>query len=493
MYGIIGASIVEIITESLYDKPIVIFREYVQNSADSLTRAKLSGISETLSIEIWKKRDTLCFLDNGTGIAREIFVERMTSIADSDKTRRQNIGYKGIGRLSGLSYCTKLHFVNILNYQQEQFQTYTIDCTKYAHLRKEDLINNLEFPQLMEQISTLNEQPDIQKIYSMLAGHEDMFSARNTGFLVVLEGISNVLSLTINEKNFLEDLGWLLPVPFQDELLIPDEEDENNTHLLFCSLGNEPAFPDTSYIPAKAFQISYNGEVLYRPIKRKLLREFICQCDMERYAVCVHSFSNTGIAINSKNTFSGIRLYIDNILLCNESELIPALQQFGMLSHPVNETIQTVRGIGAVIYIVDKVSLSANARRTFIDVTDDDSFRFLQLMGEFVENVYQTRYALSNYNSARKKADTAQETLEELGEKARNALLRLACREIDLEEDPVDQRDFSELSPSEKKKLIKSKINNTLNQKIKRYLEQAADFRLGSCFEDFLTWLNANE
>ena len=34
MRGSVGASIVEIITESLYDKPIVIFREYVQNSAE---------------------------------------------------------------------------------------------------------------------------------------------------------------------------------------------------------------------------------------------------------------------------------------------------------------------------------------------------------------------------------------------------------------------------------------------------------------------------
>lgn len=493
MLGRVGASIVEIITESLYDKPIVIFREYVQNSADALAKAKRSGASEDMSIEIWKEQDTLFFLDNGTGIAKETFATKMGGIAGSDKTRRKNIGYKGIGRLSGLSYCKQLRFINIIDYQRNIFQTYTINCIEYAQMRKEDRLNNLEFAELMEQISTLNEQPIPQEIRALLSKHKKMFRTRNTGFLVVLDGISNVLSLTIKEKSFLEDLGWLLPVPFQDKLLTSDEDDKNETHLLFRSLGSEPAFADSSYVPAEAFRISYNDEILYRPINREMLREFVCRCNLEKYAVCVHNFSNTGIVINSKNPFSGIRLYIDNILLCNESELIPALQQFGMLSHPVNETIQTVRGIGAVVYIVDKVSLSANARRTFIDVTDDDSFRFLQLVGEFVEDVYQTRYALSNYNSAKKKEETTQENLETLGEKARSALLKLARQEIDLEEESIDQRNFTELLPSEKKKMIKSKINKDLNQKVKRYVEQLTDFRLDTYFEDFLTWLNANE
>lgn len=495
MRGSVGASIVEIITESLYDKPIVIFREYVQNSADSITNAKHSDTAADLTIEIWKEQDTLYFLDNGTGIAREEFAEKMGNIAGSDKTKRKNIGYKGIGRLSGLSYCSQLQFVNIINYSQGIFQTYTINCTKYAQLRKTDCLNNLDFPALMEQIAVLDEKPEPAGIYKLLSQHSDVFQERNTGFLVILEGISKVLSLAICDKNFEEELNWLLPLPFQDEVLTAADDDENEIHLLFRSLSSEPAFADGSYVPAEAFHISYNGQILYRPISRDMLqlREFVCRADLEQYAVCVHSFSNVGIAINSKNSFSGIRLYIDNILLCNETEIIPALQQFGMLSHPVNETIQTVRGIGAIIYIVDKVALSANARRTFIDVTDEDSFRFLQLVGEFVENIYQARYALSNYNSAKKKRDVSQESLDVLGEKARSALIRLARQEIDLEDSPVDQRDFSELPSPEKKRLIKSKISKDINQKIKRYVEQVTDFRLDTCLEDFVIWLTANK
>lgn len=36
----VGARILSIITESLYDKPVVVFREYVQNSVDSFQKAE---------------------------------------------------------------------------------------------------------------------------------------------------------------------------------------------------------------------------------------------------------------------------------------------------------------------------------------------------------------------------------------------------------------------------------------------------------------------
>ena len=52
--------------------------------------------------------------------------------------------------------------------------------------------------------------------YKLLSQHSDMFQDRNTGFLVILEGISKVLSLAISDKNFEEALNWLLPLPFQD-------------------------------------------------------------------------------------------------------------------------------------------------------------------------------------------------------------------------------------------------------------------------------------
>lgn len=487
----VGASIVEIITESLYDKPIVVFREYAQNSADSLTVAEQNNIAEDLSLNIWRtQNNTLCFLDNGIGIKADEFATRMGTIAHSPKSKSEHIGYKGIGRLSGLSYCKKLIFVNILDYAEARFQTYTIDCLKYVEFRKAGRLKNLEFSELIRLISELEDRPDAPTIQKLLEPHKAMFRTQNTGFLVILEDISPVLQKTIEDKKFLESLGWLLPVPFQAELLTPADND--NKHELFVALSYELAFPSNLSAPARFFQIFYDQKQIFRPIKRQLLRDYLCKSDMDQYAVCAHTFSNAGITIAGKNPFSGIRIYIDNILLCDESELIPALHQFGMISHTVNETIQAVRGIGAMIYIVDKVNISANARRTFIDVTDEDSFNFLRLVGEYVENVFQVRYALSNYYSFKKKEDATEEDLVTLKERAQSALVKLARETIVFDDDPTPDPPFSGLDTTNQKKIVKSKISKDLNAKIKKYIEQTSVFNPDTCVEDFITWLKAN-
>ena len=487
----VGASIVEIITESLYDKPIVVFREYVQNSADSLLIAERNGDSEDLFIKIWKKEDSLFFLDNGIGIAPEEFRRKMGSIAKSTKARIENIGYKGIGRLSGLSYCRRLIFVNIINYKNRCFQVCSVDCQKYTQLRKNGSLNALQFADLMDVISEYDDHPDASIIEGHIRDYYSLFEIRDTGFLVIMESISPVLNATIEDQNFLENLSWLLPVPFEDELLSANA-DGDSIHELFQELSSNSLSKSQTVVPAKSYSITYDSKQLKRPIFRERLREYLCKSSLEKYAVCVHTFSNTGITINNNNPFSGIRIYVDNILLCDESELIPALQQFGMISHTVNETIQAVRGIGAVVYIVDKVNISANARRTFIDVTDEDALNFLKLIGEFIENVFQTRYALSKYYSAKKRTDNDRESLITLREKAEKALMRLASKDVLLEDDPVEVKDFVDLELTEKKKIIKTKITKDINTRIKRYLDQTTDFSIDTYFKDFLIWLKAN-
>lgn len=487
----VGASIVEIITESLYDKPIVVFREYVQNAADSLREAECNCPAQMLAIRIWKSGETLFFLDNGTGIKPNDFFDRMGTIANSAKSRSKNIGYKGIGRLSGLSYCNKLQFINIADYKNKVFQTYEIDCLKYMDLRRAGELSDLPFSSLMERISRYDANPPVLPIETIIGANKELFEDRNTGFLVVLNDITPVLRNAIQDKKFKEDLEWLLPVPFHEELRTPLDSD--CSHELFEDLEQQPAFKNDFSAPAKSFDIQYNGCSLKRPIIRNRIRDYLCKSNLGEYAVCVHTFSNAGIAINNRNPFSGIRMYIDNILLCDETELIPALQQFNILSRTSNEAIQSVRGIGAVIYITDKINISANARRTFIDVTDEDSITFLKLIGEFVENIIQARYAMSKYYSAQKKELQEYEQLQDLKGKAEEALVKLAQQEVVLEDQSIQSSDFSELKPNEQRQIIKAKITKSMNERIKRYIEEEQNFDPENCIDNFISWLLRHE
>ena len=71
-----------IITESLYDKPVVVFREYVQNAADSFFKSMNCGIEkDDLFCKVWHEKECLFFLDNGNGIIENQFQDEMRHIA----------------------------------------------------------------------------------------------------------------------------------------------------------------------------------------------------------------------------------------------------------------------------------------------------------------------------------------------------------------------------------------------------------------------------
>ncbi len=484
----VGASILNIITESLYDKPIVVFREYVQNSVDSLSLVDDNN-TDSLTSKIWEKNGNLYFLDNGVGIDENKFVSRMKSIAFSTKIKTTNLGYKGIGRLSGISYCNKLRFINILSFKNKKIQEYSIDCIEYNRLQKTENYNNLSFNELMELIGISEESASIESIFDNVGQYQDIFENRDTGFLVILEDISVILKNTIKEKEFSNDLSWLLPVPFENELL-----EDNKYASLFKWLSAGPTFENNSLVAAKSYSIFYNGKQLYRPLKKNMFRTYLCKSKLDKYAICIQSFSNEKIELDKKNPFSGIRIYIDNMLLCDENELIPALQQYGFTSHGLYELIQSVRGMGVIIYIVDKVNISANARRTFIEMTDQDAINFLEFTAAMVDNIYDTRYALSKYASALKSEELATEAVEAKRQKALHQLQILANDEVyvEIKEITSEPLGFEFLSKTEQKRQVKNKIAREINDCIKDYLSQTDNFNFDTCFDDFKTWFVAN-
>lgn len=486
--GNVGAGILNIITESLYDKPIVVFREYVQNSVDSFRKAELKVNKDDLFSKIWMNNNNLYFLDNGNGIFQDDFFERIQKIAYSKKKKTENIGYKGIGRLSGLPYCEKLIFVNICSYNNSFFQKYYIDGKKYKELKTQ--VYDMDIEDLMKQIGTYNQEmvdAELEEIKLILNPYNDIFSKQDTGFLVILENISSILRQTIEtekKEDFNTELGWLLPVKFRDELL------ESDVKQLFEEI--TAPIPETKIIPAKAYNITFNDEPIERPISLNMLRDFTCKMNF-KYAIGFHSFYHDKIGITRGNIFSGIKLYLDNILLCDENELIPILQRYGLISNSVNELIQSVKGIGAIIYITDKINISANARRTFIEVTDYDSYEFLGGLAEFVRNILDARYALSRYNTGKNVVDQKKEKLDQLRETANSALQKLARDEINIDFEDNAPLGFTDFDDTEKKQAIKKKLTKDMNQKIKEYLSQTSTFDYDNVVMDFITWLSSNK
>ena len=111
---IIGKYTLESLTNGMYASPLDMYREYVQNAVDSIDEALAAGIElpDKLSIDITidASNSVITIRDNGVGVPAESAVEILLDIGNSQKSRMTSRGFRGIGRLAGLSYCKKLTF-----------------------------------------------------------------------------------------------------------------------------------------------------------------------------------------------------------------------------------------------------------------------------------------------------------------------------------------------------------------------------------------------
>lgn len=111
---IIGKHALESLTTGMYSDPFVIFREYIQNSADSIDEAIYNGVitEEENKIEVILSpiERKILISDNGMGIRASEAEQTLINVGNSKKIQNVSRGFRGIGRLAALSYCGKLVF-----------------------------------------------------------------------------------------------------------------------------------------------------------------------------------------------------------------------------------------------------------------------------------------------------------------------------------------------------------------------------------------------
>ena len=111
---IIGKYTLESLTNGMYASPLDMYREYVQNAVDSLDEAATYNVISPdklfIDITIDAENHDIKIRDNGVGIPAEYAPETLLDIGNSQKNRMTSRGFRGIGRLAGLSYCDKLIF-----------------------------------------------------------------------------------------------------------------------------------------------------------------------------------------------------------------------------------------------------------------------------------------------------------------------------------------------------------------------------------------------
>lgn len=111
---VIGKYTLESLTNGMYASPLDLYREYIQNAVDSIDSAQYIKLERAkdlrIDININEESRVISIRDNGCGISSANAVSTLIDIGNSTKSRSLYRGFRGIGRLAGLGYCSELVF-----------------------------------------------------------------------------------------------------------------------------------------------------------------------------------------------------------------------------------------------------------------------------------------------------------------------------------------------------------------------------------------------
>ena len=144
---VIGKYTLESLTNGMYASPLDMYREYIQNAVDSFDEAirECMDYPDKLRIDITIDHEnrSIIIRDNGCGIKSDVAVSTLLDIGNSHKSTQTARGFRGIGRLAGLSYCDRLTFKT--SYKGEEC------CTVIEFDAK--LLKNMLLPGIADSVS----------------------------------------------------------------------------------------------------------------------------------------------------------------------------------------------------------------------------------------------------------------------------------------------------------------------------------------------------
>lgn len=339
----IGKNAIENLTIGMYENDNIIFREYIQNSADSIDKAIKQGLitkeDAIIDINIDDKKKTISIHDNAMGVSVADFERKLKSIADSDKDRKEDKGFRGIGRLGGLACCDKLIFTSSI--KDEKIKSTMIWDATLLRTILNDPNNHISASDLVDTVTSFKEETCEENLHF---------------FEVELVGVLDENADLLNSERVCEYLEFVAPVPYKNTFKfqkdIYDFAKENNFKI-------------------DEYRILINSTQLFKPYSRyyyknneksdeiqKLDFRKILSQNGEILAWMWYGVSSFKIQIDKVNKMRGIRIRKENIQVGN-SETLLAKNFF-------KEPRGNYYFVGEIFAVSD--NLIPNARRDYFNI-----------------------------------------------------------------------------------------------------------------------------
>jgi len=234
-----GIYLLENLTSGMYNNPLDIYREYIQNAVDSIDVSK-NGINKELEVKIIVDpiARKIVIHDNAEGLKSFIAENILSSIGNSEKSGSTFRGFRGIGRLGGIAFCDKAIFkTKARNEPIESIQVW--DC---KGLREKLTLNR-------------NRTSSLNKVFSQITqfSQNNICDLDSSYFEVILENVSSFRDYILDIAKIRRYLQQVAPLPFDPKLFNYAELIENKLSEHLEHYGS--------------YKITLNGEQLYKPYR----------------------------------------------------------------------------------------------------------------------------------------------------------------------------------------------------------------------------------
>lgn len=389
----IGKNVIENLTTAMYDNPFTIYREYIQNSADSIDKAVEEKLEEKsklyIDVNVDCKNSNIIILDNACGIRKADFDRLLLTVADSSKSRINNKGFRGIGRLAGLAYCSKLKFESTVKGET----TKSVIVWDGALLRKV-LSDSSQHPSASDLIDSI-----VTKSCEKTDSKEHFFKVSMIGVYKENLDLLNVDKV----RGYLEEVA---PIPYKSSFIFKSKIKD---------------FAKENDFKIDEYRINVNGKSLDKPYSADLYKntkkydeitavefKIIKGEEGKPLAWMWYGLSKFAGVIPTCNKMHGIRLRKGNIEIGDAK----TLERF------YSETRGNKYFIGEVYAI--SAELIPNARRDYFNSNRSLNY-FEQKMRIECQRLTGIYKQASNYRSAQNSIQAAQKKEFEFRKKEQNA------------------------------------------------------------------------
>jgi len=234
-----GMYLLDSFTSGMYNDPLIVYREYIQNAADSIdlvSKGKSRSLEVRIDLEPSSRQITIH--DNATGIPADLAEEVLCSIGNSNKSTKGLRGFRGIGRLGGIAFSDKAIFrTKAKNESVESIQEW--DCLGLRKLLAEQGKIALSLEEVFERVTTFRQEP--------------CKYTRESYFEVTLSGVSSFRNQIFDIEKVRRYLSQVAPAPF-------------NLHD-FSYAGAIDRYLSSKLTSYGRYNIVLNGETIRKPYK----------------------------------------------------------------------------------------------------------------------------------------------------------------------------------------------------------------------------------